>query len=185
MHGDLFASIAVPLGGVALSVLSCAMLGNSRYQVSDLINVIFPFALLAMNAESAMASAQKIMQCSYYTITKRDFFVSNAVVAALFCLPFAIMFLVMGNSGPVFPRAVFRTINFLSTQSFLIAGAGYWYSSMASSSEGRFSGVFFWGFPLIALLGIMVPYYGALFPLSMVAALYFLACGDLNRRAAL
>jgi len=185
MHGDLFASIAVPLGGVALSALACAMLGNSRYQVSDLINVIFPFALLAMNAESAMASAQKIMRCSYYTITKRDFFIANAVVAALFCLPFTIMFLATGNSGPVFPRGVFRTINFLSTQSFLVAGAGQWYSSMASSSEVRFAGVFFWGFPLIALLGIMIPYYGALFPCSMLAALYFLARGDLNRREAL
>ena len=185
MHGDLFASVAVPLGGVALSALACAMLKTSRYQVSDLINVIFPFALLAMNAQSALASAQKIMQCSYYTITKRDFFIANAVVAALFCLPFAVMFLVMGSSGPVFPRGVFRAVNFLSTQSFLIVGAGHWYSSMASPSEGRFSGVFFWGFPLIALLGIMVPYYGALFPLSMLTALYFLARGDLNRRAAL
>jgi hypothetical protein len=183
MHGDLFASIAVPLGGVALSALACVMLKDARYQVSDLINVIFPFALLAMNAESAVLSAQKITQCSYYSIMERDFFLSNAIVAAFFCLPFTVIFLATSLTGLTTVRGVFRASDFVSTQLFLIVAAGNWYASMASFSAARIAGVFFWGFPLIALLGIMVPYYGALFPLGILAALFLLGRGDLNRRA--
>lgn len=184
MHGDFFLSVTVPLGGVALSVLVCFMAKDARYQISDLINVIFPFALVAMNAESALLSAQKIVQCSYYTITARDFFLANTVVAALFSLPFTGIFLFTGAIGAITPQGFFRIINFLCVQLFMIAASSAWYASMAAVRQGRSMAGFFWGFPLIALLGIMVPYYGALFPLGMLAALFLLGRGDLNRRAA-